>query len=54
MFTKVAWAIVRSSAVGAKKMPVRGAGESVVCVVSGKAMLPYLRFFGGVVDVCMF
>ena len=53
IFSKVAWAIARSSAVGAKKRPVRGAGESVVCVVSGEAMLLYLRFFGGVVVVCM-
>ena len=53
MFTKVAWAIVRSSAVGAKKRSVRGARVSVVCVVSGEVMLLYLRFCGGGVVVCM-
>ena len=53
IFSKVAWANVRSFAVGARKRPVRGAGESVVCVVSGEAMLLYLRFCGGGVVVCM-
>ena len=45
IFSKVAWAMFRSSAVGARKRPVRGAGESVVCVVSGEGVLLYLRFF---------
>ena len=53
IFSKVAWAIVRSSAVGVKKRSVRGARVSVVCVVSGEVMLLYLRFRGGGVVVCM-
>jgi hypothetical protein len=50
-FSKDAWAILSSCAVGVRKRPVSGVEETVVCVVSGDAVLLCLRFFDGVAVV---
>ena len=54
-FSKDAWAILSSCAVGVRKRPVSGIEGTVVCVVSGEAMLLCLRFFdgGAVVWLCV-